>query len=1216
MNNWNNQFNDGHIYQQPELDSIYPASGASFDSYIIPFHPISMPLTMQTSLLSENGGGHHAIAFSPNSILGVMPDLTTSLDPGGLSSFQQPDTPRTRGRMIYTQGQIEELETAYRTSERYGYPSKQIKSDLANTFGCSEAQINTWFSRRRGKDSQVKGKPEYIGVLGDRGSDSGTNTPEPVPLNYVTSGGNLITSQSTGKQEWASFNSSISNKAFENTNITDPRMNMMRFNEPLNRPASPLNESQPNNDWSSMMEVVPVKTEGVSIMDPPNINYSSGFELDYLTDLHKDNEAGDASNLCDFLEGIETLEAQRHSHGAMNTAAYSSPFQGISDAPYGISLPPLIGSPHASNLLHDWTTMVPGSNMSHISHPVNNFEIASKIAIQSAASMANSNVDLNPISTKPNISLLPSQLKTGTIEGPKIDLNDVNVKKDMRNGSVFNSFESESSTLPALNPNSILRLESMGNGASYATQPYPAASVNIGRFSSIPTSTPIAFPHNWGNLNLINHRAIDYFQNYQNATKVFNPRPNFSPFIPAVRPKYVVEVIVPPPRKDLPLDNDPGIMSGATTPKEENADELMHLLTPLVNKDWGLGHVDHIPKFVKLMRNEEQLMSRSLLLTVLVNTTDRTTLKSFSNSKGPTVLRMWIVQAQKESSPMLIKLLEALSNIPMDIDTLKETMLGRVIKTLKNSENEDVKKLAIDLMDRWTKLIQQEASTPGQKKRPRENGDKPEADNPKNGSHTSREDNQKKSRPEKPSNPGMAKISKFPHSATLVKTSSLKLSESSGPIKHKKDNMAVTNVDFFNNLSATSLPKINKVRPNATVSKLGTRSSSKSKNNSFSPLDALLPKILSRDGNNSKRKDNGSHNTERRNKTSRIGSHVGTLDLHPSMRPDSESVLKPGTKKKRVSFAPDHALVQIREFKTQVEEPSITVMKEWEKPLCILLEFNVVQRGENSNEVFVQQEREIKVLSAVYFSEGHIPDTPNEPEEDIRESSAHQVKAIPLYDVGSEAFQLSQLLSQVQAAAPISAPVSLQSQSIETTSTSTQSWDRPSNTSTSHSWKSEFTQSWSQQDPPYNPDEPDMDISNQYTSDAPHSAHPNSTEEQGYDPYQDYPQDSREEYDPSYQSYGNDYERYNDNEGDEQQDYNSGYEEEDRRWRFGSGRKHYRGGRGRGRGGPNRGGRWGPGRDHSGIKSRIATAPCKFFAEGSCRYGDKCRFSHDLGRGR
>ncbi|KAK9767696.1 hypothetical protein K7432_002299 [Basidiobolus ranarum] len=1257
MNNWNNQLSDGHVYQQPELDSIFPTSGAGFDNYLPPFHPISMPITMQTSMLPENGGNAQAMSYSPNSIAASLSEITTSsLDPGGLSAFQQPDAPRARGRMIYTQTQIEKLETAYRTSEKYGYPSKQIKTDLANSFGCTEAQINTWFSRRRGKDSMMKGKPEYVGVLGDTESHSGTNTPEPVPLSIAMGGGNLNPSQSIENQEaialpasqsffaeWSSFSPPIDSKAFESSmNITDPTLAMMRSNESLSRPTPPLNESQPNNDWQSMLEVAPVKAESMSAIEPSNINFSNGFELDY--DLPKGNDTEDPAHMCDFLAGIETLEAQRHSHESMNVNAFNSAFQGIPNASYSMSLPP--GNPHASNIIQDWTSMVPTSSIHNIRNSANmfsapeNFDI---IPLQSDNSMSSSNITANTVSPKTNPSVLSNESKMGLEESPMIaelELKEENGKSDFDDDDPFLGFsEFKPSAAPTtiteasrnnigtgiIKSNPALKLEPTGNGAPFV----PFARQQFNPYATIPPSAVINFPPNWANLNLINPRAGESFQNYQNVAKALLPQPNINIDNQSVRPKCVIEVVVPPPRNDLPIDNDQGKEGEeASGPKEENEDELMHLLTPCVNKDWGLGHVDHIPKFVKLMRTEEQSTNRSLLLTVLVNTMDRSILKSFSNSKGPTILRTWIVQAQKESSPLLIKLLEVLKKIPLDIDTLKETMLGRVIKTLKNSELEDVKKLATELMDRWTKLIQQEASAPALKKRPRENNDKTEADASKNDVDTAREDLRKKVRPEKPANSEVTLGSKPAVIGVANKAKPLGSQKPTGPARSEKsatpNAMAVANVDFFNELSASSLPKINKVRSN-TTSKLGIQPS-KPKNNSFSPLDALLPKIMSRDGNNSKRSDTDSRDNDRKNKNSRLDS-----DIHPSSRPDTESVLKPGTKKKRVSFAPDHALVQVREFKTEVEEPSITVTREWETPKSILFEFDVPQRGINSNEIDVQKTREGGVLSALYFSDSHIPDTPNEPDEDVRGDPSHQVKVIPLYDVGSETFQLSQLLSQVQATGPILAPLPSNPQSTESSVSSGQPWD-PESDSGSYSWQKESAQSqnWSQQpdqerwdnrqDPPYNPDSPGPDFStpNYASSNEP------SGDEQGYDPYQDYPQaqDSREEYDPAYQSYGNDYDGYNEFENGEQWDYNAGYEEGDNRYRFGPGKNQYgrgrgRGGRGRGRGAPNRNGnRWGPGRDGPGPNPRTATAPCKFFAEGSCRYGDKCRFSHDFGRGR
>ncbi|ORX90885.1 hypothetical protein K493DRAFT_317653 [Basidiobolus meristosporus CBS 931.73] len=973
------------------------------------------------------------------------------------------------------------------------------------------------------------------------------------------------------------------------------------------------------------------------------MNFPDDFELDYPTHLAKD-----VPDLNDFLTGIETLEAQRHSHGVN---AFNSAFQGIANASYDITLPP--GDSHASNMMQDWTSIVPASDIHNIPDPVTIFSDPEgfEITFQPENGLSNSRINGDSESSKSDASVMPSEAKVKVVESPMItelDMkdDDIDVGGDLDSDPFLGLSEFKPASNPASitvpSPNGIgaktIASNPSGNNVAFSPftsqQLHPVPSIDIEKLTNISPNVPINFPANWANLNLLNNRMNDSFPSYQHLARTLLSQQNLGAVTQTgdntVRPKCVVEVVVPPPRSDLPIDNDPAKESeeGAES-KEETMDELMHLLTPLVNKDWGLGHVDHIPKFVKFMRSEEQSTHRSLLLTVLVNTTDRSILKSFANSKGPTILRMWIVQAQKENNPLLTKLLEVLKKVPMDIDTLKETLLGRVIKTLKNSELEDVKKLATELMDRWTKLIQQEASAPAPKKRPSE---KAENDASKSDTDLAKEDTRKKARPEKPTNPDVTSSSKPTAIGAGNKAKQLGASKTSGPARQEKSTasnaMAVANVDFFNELSASALPKISKVRP-STTSKLGVQSS-KPKNTSFSPLDALLPKIMSKDGNNLKRGNSESRDGERKSKASRTGVESIMTDIHPSTRPDTESVLKPGTKKKRVSFAPDHALVQIREFKTEVEEPSMSVTKDWETPKPILFEFDVPQRGADSKEIGVQQAREAGVLSALYFSESQIPDTPNEPTDDVREDPTYQVKVIPLYDVGSETFQLSQLLSQVQATAPILAPLPTTTAiNPDSHAPPTSSWDHEPETG-NYSWQKESTQSphwpaqpdrdhWDRQDAQYNPDSPGSGQASNYPSNDP-SKPAYHDDEQGYDPYQEYPQDSREEYDPSYQSYGNDYDGYNEFDNGEAWDYNGGYEEGDRPWRFGAGRNQFGRGRGRGargRGGPNRNGnRWGPGRDGPAPNPRVGTAPCKFFAEGSCRFGDKCRFSHDFGRGR
>ncbi|ORX92978.1 hypothetical protein K493DRAFT_39461 [Basidiobolus meristosporus CBS 931.73] len=274
------------------------------------------------------------------------------------------------------------------------------------------------------------------------------------------------------------------------------------------------------------------------------------------------------------------------------------------------------------------------------------------------------------------------------------------------------------------------------------------------------------------------------------------------------------------------------------------------------------------------------------------------------------------------------------------------------------------------------------------------------------------------------------------------------------------------------------------------------------------------------------------------------------------------------------------------------------VSKDWESPKKIHFAVDIVQRGGNSSEVSAQQARESQFPSIIYVSEGKIPSTPQEPDELPVDGLSHEPKVIPLYDVGSEAFQLSQLLSQVSVASFLAPELS----SNQTTDCKLQ----PSSPSGPRECSVET------QDPPYDPDNPEPDMLNSSHTSQYRGQYSEAGEE-SYSTFQGYSQNSQEQYD-TYQPYYSNYDQYQGNEYDSEWDRGLSYDE--RQGRCTPGKKSHKRGRSRGRTGPNlNNNRWKSG-DDLATNTRSASAPCKFYAEGNCRYGEKCRFSHQLGRDR
>ncbi|ORX92977.1 hypothetical protein K493DRAFT_338539, partial [Basidiobolus meristosporus CBS 931.73] len=761
MSDWSNHLNDGRMYQQPEVVSMYSSSAASIDNYALSYHPNSIP-QLQSSILSGNAS-HHELTYSPNDFLGIMPMLPTTAATSFASNIAPFQFHAVLSVIVFA-----EVLQKLRISALYPHIQRCLEEDVRRkieqlidgsfpTLFIQSSISRAWIEWRLLKklpiDKQADGTrvnstefPKHHGwhlasrlgyvmantILERQPQCSHTDTTIYAPLGhdvrnfteeqlerlediYLTSGRYGCPSSQTQYILAHSFGCS-------ETQLWAVQ-SALQFREPLNRPNPIHHKDQINDlDWPSMMDLAPIKADNILNAEPLSSSAFSGFELNYPSDLPKDNDSQDASNLGDFLAGIETCSYYIHFNKTfvltqisdVSLLCYSQwkvyfvilkeqcvwkSFQGcrvlataclhrlvgisqhidvksISFTNYKEAKLQswLIGNPHTPTTLQGNHLL--GGQLYWILDSYTTLDWPLLAPLSNSSSHCTLHTDLSV-----NASCVPSKLDS--FPTGDADTEAVTFSK---------SFEISPQSVDTSGARSTI------NGLAFApiTPHHRAALAFNAEFSNYPGAV-FGFPYNWGNPSLIHQVVPGMLQSYQHTANTFSQGYHKSVRGTPGRPNTMPE--------DLPLDDDPGI-------DEESVDDLMHLLTPLVNKDWGLGHVDHIPKFVKFMRSEEKSSRRSLLLTVLVNTTDRTTLRSFSYSRGLTVLRMWIVQAQKENSPLLIKSLEALKNIPMEINVLKESMLGRVIRALKNSEEKDIKALATELMNRWTKLIQQEPTPP------------------------------------------------------------------------------------------------------------------------------------------------------------------------------------------------------------------------------------------------------------------------------------------------------------------------------------------------------------------------------------------------------------------------------------------------------------------------------------------------------------------------
>ncbi|RUS21056.1 LOW QUALITY PROTEIN: hypothetical protein BC937DRAFT_93762 [Endogone sp. FLAS-F59071] len=444
----------------------------------------------------------------------------------------------------------------------------------------------------------------------------------------------------------------------------------------------------------------------------------------------------------------------------------------------------------------------------------------------------------------------------------------------------------------------------------------------------------------------------------------------------------------------------------AQSHQNENANELSTLVGPT----GGIPSPTSLKHLVQIMRNETRLVNRSVMLTLIMNTNDTNMLKSFVNSKGLAILRAWLVEtAKSDNAALLVKLLETLKHLPIDLEALKTTGLGRVVKSMtKNSEKTEVKQLINELMQQWKQLIERVAETKTDEvKRTRDLiGNIIVFDNNRDQSDSGSDVDVDT----------LAVIGRLESLDRPVKKSmTTALPRETPKVK------AINDTGFFDTLLAPSQAK-NSMLSKSTVTQTSTTRNSKL-GYSLKPPPALQPKttpLLSIDSI-----------LDNWNASKVVTTPVDQLDKTTPASVNNTMTVSITTsennieskKRKRVTWALGEELTRIKFFESDPDEWSseaygmgtphefgnardmdINEAKAafhndiWYPPIAICFPDDVKPPDVViSEESKTQMLREQIALAAVYFKEIHIPPSPAEPDE-IPNDNLLNVRVIPLID--------------------------------------------------------------------------------------------------------------------------------------------------------------------------------------------------------------------------
>ncbi|KAI8809811.1 hypothetical protein BJ742DRAFT_224901 [Cladochytrium replicatum] len=383
--------------------------------------------------------------------------------------------------------------------------------------------------------------------------------------------------------------------------------------------------------------------------------------------------------------------------------------------------------------------------------------------------------------------------------------------------------------------------------------------------------------------------------------------------------------------------------------------------------------------------------------------------KSFVSGKGLKLLRKWLVaissgEGDVASTFLGISIMKLLKLLPIEFDHLKETMIGKIVRQVgKKSENQDLKTLALEVEEKWRGLVHEKKNT--KRERDEDEGDAPAAKSANTG--------------KKPTGKELSTLNE-----NRAKKPKVSDEAAAAALQQHLQQFGQPAVDIFRDTSKDSLPRFR--RTDKVGKSDGKAENGKEKETpSVTTQSAHVPGMYRRDRSDSPTGSSGptAMDTTGDTHSEKSGQKRPHSPTDQAITNTTDATEQPPEKKKkkskRVTFAPDHLLRQIKIFESNPEEwgrPSGSgsgasaadedkdsedfhergnvrdfersegkhAFRKMEAEIDyysprLVKNVTSIKRGENSEEANIQADRERTELRVFYRTEEQIPDNPREP---------------------------------------------------------------------------------------------------------------------------------------------------------------------------------------------------------------------------------------------
>lgn len=134
--------------------------------------------------------------------------------------------------------------------------------------------------------------------------------------------------------------------------------------------------------------------------------------------------------------------------------------------------------------------------------------------------------------------------------------------------------------------------------------------------------------------------------------------------------------------------------------------QLLKGLAPLLTPSGAVKSPTETPRIVGLMKEANKLVSRCVYINILRATESENTLEKFIEVGGWEVLNTWLQDCKEsENYPVLIEMLKVFHQLPVTVELLKKNNSAKTIKAFSKSENDTVKTMSAEIVDKWMEKV-------------------------------------------------------------------------------------------------------------------------------------------------------------------------------------------------------------------------------------------------------------------------------------------------------------------------------------------------------------------------------------------------------------------------------------------------------------------------------------------------------------------------------